>query len=144
MKRINHFTTKQIDINQVTRPNPRPIQPIEERVNKPRKLEPRSSLAVKLNLASNFSTYQLSKIIKSTPTPRPKPIKPTKERIIIRTESKYAGKPEKKVSNLLNKIIESEAYFFRQLSENGSSKMENGDAISCRSFEASIQGLRET
>lgn len=121
--RVSHFQTKNIEINKVTRPEPKKAKLVLEsaQVKKPN----RQVLAKKLGLQVVVSRRKVSvrnKTKRVTPKQRQAE---AKNRVIqkqLAKESAYASHPKRPRSQLLERIINQEVILFRK---HGSRQMDN-------------------
>lgn len=130
--RVSHFSTKNIEITNLTRPVPQKVTTASNTSLKKNESNTRQSLAKKLNLDNVFCTYKVEKSTKTTPVSTPKKrenigvTKANIERKAISVEARYAAQPRAQTSTVINNLIQLEASVFRSLADNGGSEMEDG------------------
>lgn len=115
--RVSHFITNNLQINSINRPVPKKcVESVIEKTNKA--ADSRASLANKLNLkfkstkSRRFFGQKVKKVNgESKPLIKRKILA---ERQLVSGESKYAAKPEKSTSTLLQKVIKYEVELFRK------------------------------
>lgn len=142
--RISHFTTKGIDVKKISRPKPTIDQPLEQVKITKTSRGIRHRLSVKLNLKEVTATYRtpikpLKK--KGIPKNQKKLGKIERERQVLNAEASYAAKPQASKSSFLEKVIQREAAFFRELYQNGRIEMEDENPSSGGSNQESWERL---
>lgn len=122
-QRIFHFTVKNLEINKETRPQPKKLS-TNEKVEQ--KLDTRSSLIVKLNLADTVGTYKVTKAQKKgQKIPKKKESKSNKAVTCIKKEAEYASTPRvPSWENFQNKL-KREACLIRQITYGKWKKVQN-------------------
>lgn len=127
-QRVSHFTTKQIEVNQLTRPSPQVVRPAPLKSCR-KNLDSRRSLARRIGIQIKVVIGKQKR--PSTRQPRPTAqkkgsSKSARERSGLVKESNYAAQPKEKKSELIEEIIRLEAAVFRHLKQHGSTKRIGG------------------
>lgn len=100
-QRISHFTTRSIEVNEITRPQPEITKNIVK--NKP---------TSRLNPASQVNQANR---VKRIGKPEKKPVGVKLERLLLKTEADYASNPKKRHSEIVQAIIDQEVARFRSI-----------------------------
>lgn len=91
--RVSHFSSKNIPINNTTKPQPQKIVCLETEQKIQSKYS-RNSLVQRLNLAANFGTYRVqTKLEKKVTQPKARESKQKQARRLVIEESRYAAHP---------------------------------------------------
>ncbi len=114
--RISHFVTKNIEINNQTKPTLWKFQnrPGEDKVIHT-STSIRQNLAKKRKLANEFATFK----IQSGEFTQRKAVQRVQQLVL---GSKYAAPPTRQKSSLLEQVVRFEASIFRQVADDGCSK----------------------
>lgn len=97
--RVSHFVTKNIEVNEITKPIPKI-----------------TNIKTKKSTKSKSSSQKVAVVKKIQTTTTKKPPTGIKlERILLRKESEYASIPKPEQSDIINKIIDKEVTVFRSV-----------------------------